>query len=159
MQHNWAMRPLPFPVPINDWPVIAFDIDLADLIAAFGKPHVDVAEPDIFTYASPVKLWAFEFDCGLQLAIEYAACKSMAAIHSTQHDYEHLLRHIALPMRNLWIQDDVKNAPQTFLACRLDDNANEFEIAAFATRNGAQCTVSKLELRKHKQAYWVRELD
>jgi hypothetical protein len=157
MQHNWAMRPLPFPVPIHDWPIIGFDVDLSELIGAYGEPHKDVIEPEMFTFPGPVKLWAFEFDCGLQLAIEYCVGASLTVLYSPQHDFEHLLRHIELPIRNLWIQDAVKNAPQNFVACRLDDNANEFEIATFATREGAQCTVSNFASRKHKQMYWVRE--
>ena len=113
------MRPLPFPVAINDWPIIAFDADLSELIGAYGEPHEDVTEPKIFTFPDPVKLWAFEFDCGLQLVIEYCVGASMTVIYSPQHDYEHLLRHIDLPIRNLWIQGEVKNAPQNYSAYRL----------------------------------------
>jgi hypothetical protein len=151
------MRTLSFPVALVNFPIVSMRVDLATLESVFGKAHQDIPNPEIFTYPSPVKLWAFEFDCGLQIVLEFSTCISALSVMSSDFDPEHALRHLPIPHLELWIQNLKPAEAKKYVVRRLDDNGNEFDVASFLSLAGAKCLIAQLQLRKHKQLYWIEE--
>jgi hypothetical protein len=81
-----------------------------DLLAAFGKPGHEDASDEL----GPVFYWDLEWPCGLVAALRFSQVTQQVGLRSDRPDVAHALRHLDLPMQDLWLLE--RSAPGRFAA-------------------------------------------
>jgi hypothetical protein len=120
-------------------------------------------------------LWAYEFRCGLKLAIQipHMTCYP-GEIWIDSLEIDHALRHLPFHIDDLspmhpeaiaeMSAEIIQRYPQreteviqlkAFQVWRIDDNGNVFTVGEPTSERDARCLVAQYEARGHKQMYWV----
>jgi hypothetical protein len=125
-------------------------------------------------------IWAFEFECGLQVALEClqsSYVKHGARVVADSPEIEHVHRHLSFlneescPISEEGLADELKllvkcypNRQQeianlhAWQVWRIDDNGNVFKVGEPTSERAARCAVKQFEVRPHKQMYWCERI-
>jgi hypothetical protein len=155
------MRRLPLPLTwSNAWVLVDFDLDREEAARRWGPPHL-VNEK--FMDLEEADLWAFGFDCGLEVLISFGQRSRHWRLHGNLPEPEHALPHLELPkecasghpaQRRAW-RTQSESPPESWTVWRQDDYGNQFVVDVLASERTARCLADLYEARAHKQSYWV----
>lgn len=118
--------------------------------------------------------WAYEFPCGLQVAIEFRHMReSDGLVCADSPEANHVVRHLpfskeqCIPMNEIPLREqldlllsyyperqDEINALRSFQVWRQGDDGNAFKVGEPTSERDCRCWVSQLESSHHKQTYW-----
>jgi hypothetical protein len=116
--------------------------------------------------------WFLEFSCGLEVAVwqfhdrfdgEFVRAavgddeERHVEIHATERERDHILFHLGLGVTTVhpWEPDHSYVGEPVWLVMRQDDNGNVCRVTSVTSRCEAKAIASELEMRGHKQTYWV----
>jgi len=169
------LKTLTFPVPFPDCPGWLIHLSKAtseSLRGKLGVPH----KTGWVDGLGDADFWAFEFECGLQVAIEHIhrPINNGARVVADSPEVEHVLRHLSfLDEKHQIIPEEaladelerlVKYYPsrqaeidslKRWQVWRIDDNGNVFKVGEPTSERAARCWVKQLEAHPHKQMYWI----
>lgn len=132
----------------------------------FGEPQLrDLDSNGIGLFDA----WLLRFDCGLEVALWIFQQRPDASVvlgpdelaivefHANEVTRGHILFHLGLDREDVfgWEPDPGVDESPTWEVRRLDENANEFEVARVPSRCEAEAIAAEMEARGHKQTYWV----
>jgi hypothetical protein len=137
----------------GEHPIVAFRAEPDRMRDRFGVSHAK--EVDAWVVPSPTDIWAFAFECGLEILIQWTEYIFVAEIASNERDAEHVIVHLGKDFSDLWISPEAQPAGRRREVWRQDDNGQRVMVESFQSARAAQCFLQKLESHKHKQFYWI----
>jgi hypothetical protein len=151
------MKRLNLPVAWARQSLCGFSVSQSDVEVLFGPPHSHLENS--LEVAGPTDYWAFEFDCGLQVVLEYPTGPDCLIVVADAPETDHVLNHLRLPWplppdQRVELQPKSAERWQLF---RQDDNGHQFIIKEFAFEREANCELQKYESLSHKQTYWLQQ--
>ena len=168
--HHYSAR-LPFPVDFYDFPCAASIVDTThdELVTIFGEPAAPIHNDD----PGLIERWAFEYECGLRLVFQLDVDHQRTFVIPDIPEIAHVARHLPFAPFRVNLASDTEIAKQMFTAVKLwpdrekefdvlkvaqvwrqGDDGNQIPIGRPTSQRDAQCHVSDLENRGHKQLYW-----
>lgn len=135
-----------------------------DLLGTFGTPMTRAVQGD----GTPVFYWDLEWSCELVMGLEFDQLTEVLTVRLDRPETEHALRHLGFEVTDTWSLE--KDAPGRFAELpghddrawqlwRQDDNGNVELVRQGLAERDAHCRERELEVRGHKQTYWVTEGD
>jgi hypothetical protein len=155
------MRRLALPLTWNNvWLLAYFYLDREEADRRWDAPH---GEEDALSAGEPMDLWAFGFDCGLEVVVSFRRLSRTWQLEANLPELEHALLHLELPSewvswrgdRRRSITTRTDSPPESWTVWRQDDYGNRFVVDVLASERTARCLAETYEARAHKQSYWV----
>lgn len=164
--------PLDFPVPFPDVPAYLVEVNVTRKAAAvlLGPPQLVDEDSGL----GEADWWAFQYDCGLQIVVEFLhANDGHGIVLADSPEISHVIRHLPFPASKCSPIDDatLKNELSLLLSAypsrtaeieelnafqvwRQGDDGNPFKVGDPTSERDARCWVAHLESLGHKQSYW-----
>lgn len=173
-----VVKTLSFPVAFPYVPTVNHlpNATCESLRTKLGAPHLTEWVDGL----GNADIWGFEFECGLQVAIEClhsSYAKLGARVVADSPEVEHAQRHLSflreenLPISEERIAEDLGRLVQRFpnrqeeianlhawQVWRIDDNGNVYKVGEPTSERAARCLVKQLESHPHKQMYWCEKV-
>ena len=166
-----AAKPLSFPVRFPDLPsfliVCYFNYQAAR--DRLGTPMLI----DVVDGLGEADFWAFEFPCGLQVALEFVHHSSCGRVVADSPEPRHVARHLPISEHEYSLIEpaglrseielllsvypnrrDEIDGLHAYQVWRQGDDGNPFKIGEPTSERDARCWVQHFESLAHKQVYW-----
>lgn len=121
-------------------------------------------------------VWAFEYECGLQVVFQFMHHSDSGWVLADSPELEHVRRHIPFAQEDcVPIEEEVlkselnfllSESPQrqkeidqlhSFQVWRQGDDGNRFPVGKPISERDARCWVQQFESLGHKQLYWYAQ--
>lgn len=163
MKETHQFKVIQLSTKATDLALLCYKISLPELEAIYWCAHQESS--DAWEVPGPTLYWGLQFECGLEVVLEFLLTKDYVNVCADLPEIEHILKHLALPKVEMWrIPDDDQmlwrrytKPDTTWSLWRQDENGHKELFKKYSWEREAYCQLSEFEILGHKQTYWIEK--